>query len=127
MKQNKPEFHKEPSQVTDKLAPLHFQGHLGKAPELGSLNMPKTWQHPGSRRIPLASLGHSAERKRWDVTPVLPDKAGGPQAMGTPDILLSFQNFPALAHFSSQGLKVKWDVKVPSERCGRATSQDSSL
>lgn len=41
MKQNKPEFHKEPSQVTDKLAPLPFQGHLGKAPELGSLNMPE--------------------------------------------------------------------------------------
>lgn len=47
--------------------------------------------------------------------------------MGTLDILLSFQNFRALDHFSSQGLKVKWDVKAPSERCGLATGQDSFL
>lgn len=40
------EFHKEPSQVTDKLASLHFQGHLGKAPELGSLNMPEELAAP---------------------------------------------------------------------------------
>ena len=36
--------------------------------------------------------------------------------MGTLDILPSLQNLQALDHFSSQGLRVKWDMKVPSQR-----------
>lgn len=46
-----------------------------------------------------------------------PNKAGVPQPKETLNILLSLQHFQALDFFSSQGLRVKWDMKAPSERC----------
>lgn len=56
-----------------------------------------------------------------------PVKVGAPQPGGNPYILPTFQSFQTLERFSSQGLRVKWDMKAPPERAAPMTSQDSSL